>query len=258
MVICPDCDLVFAGTPPTEELFADAHHDAGYNSFVEAKDAANSYLESIKAFLPSSLPIKGVDAREIGAGLGALLQCLVGSGFTTVVGVETSSEATDAAPNHHQQWFVKGMFDQKSYAPDSFDLVACFMALEHVSDPIQTTESVTRLPKPGGIFCTVTHDYRIPVKRLRGRKLPIGDIEHPQLFSKKSMREILMKSGFQIEFIGYFSIKHSLSYWIRPSPLPKRLTSQLILLLKVFKGADFSVKVSVGNTMSLARKPHLT
>jgi SAM-dependent methyltransferase len=258
MVICPDCDLVFADSPPTEDHLADAYHDAGYDSSIEAEDAARSYLGSIKVFLPSSLRVQGGDALEIGAGSGAFLQSLMDSGFNNVLGVEPSSEAIDAAPTHRQGWFVKGMFNEQTFQPESFDLVACFMTLEHVSDPMKITESVMRLLKPGGIFCSVTHDYRSPVNRLLGRKSPIVDIEHLQLFSKKSIRQMLLKSGFHIESIGHFSNTYRLSYWIRVSPLPKKIKEQLTRFLKKFKTADFSLRLNVGNTMSVARKPNLT
>jgi hypothetical protein len=54
--------------------------------------------------------------------------------------------------------------------------------MEHVLDPKVIALPAFRLLRPGGAFVTVTHDHRGRLNRLLGRRSPIIDIEHLQLF----------------------------------------------------------------------------
>ncbi len=55
-------------------------------------------------------------------------------------------------------------------------------------DPDIIAQASFRLLRPGGAFATVTHDYRSPVNRMLGKRSPIFDIEHMQLFSRRAVR----------------------------------------------------------------------
>ena len=248
LVRCGVCDLVYVATPPAQEELAEAYHQAEYDSSEEANDAAAAYIRAMQPIL-NKLPQR-VSAMEIGAGTGVLLELLRGQGFSELVGVEPSSAAIAAAPEHRRPWLKEGIFREEDFAPASFDLICCFMTLEHVRDPLTTAASAARLLKPGGAFVSVTHDYHSLVNRLLGRKSPIIDIEHMQLFSDRSIRTLLQRSGLTDVTAKPFFNTYSIRYWTRLAPLPGGLKG---LAEKVFESTGLErlkLSVNVGNTMA--------
>lgn len=252
LVCCNRCDLVYAPNPPSEKELAYAYHRADYDSSEEAIDAADSYL---LASLPviQKLPELGA-ALEIGTGSGIFLEHLANVGFKKLVGVEPSQSAIDAAPLSTRAWIQHGIFEEKNFQPGSFDFICCFMTLEHVQDPMKLTQSVLNLLKPGGAFVTVTHDYRSLVNRLLGMRSPIIDIEHVQLFSGKSIQEMLIRAGYQGVSSKTFKNNYSLKYWLRLSPFPNKLKAIFSQFLRQSNLEGIHLGVNVGNRFSFGYK----
>ena len=82
-------------------------------------------------------------ALEIGTGTAAFLARLSDAGFGEVVGVEPSVAAIAAAPSARKSWIREGIFREKDFAPESFDLICCFMTLEHVLDPRELVDPLS-------------------------------------------------------------------------------------------------------------------
>ena len=219
LVQCPECDLVYSDDPPSRDDLANAYHVADYDSTEEASDAATAYVTAMR---PALSALSHRDAvLEIGTGTGILLERLSAEGFTTLVGIEPSTAAINAAPAHRRAWIREGVFEEQNFAPESFDLICCFMTMEHVLDPKIIASACFGLLRPGGALVTVTHDYRGRVNRLLGRRSPIIDIEHMQLFSERSIRYLFEATGFEKVAAGGFRNRYSFRYWWRLAPTPK-------------------------------------
>ena len=253
MVRCPVCDLVYAEKPPTEVVLAESYHAASYDSSEEADDAARAYILAIQGAL-ARLENKGA-ALEIGTGTGVFLKHLKEVGFSRLVGVEPSRAAIDAAAPECREWIREGMFNERDFDPESFDLVCCFMTMEHVRDPLEIAKSAWRLLRPGGVFLTVTHDYRSPVNRIFGKRSPIVDIEHLQIFSKKAIGELFVRAGFEDVSAESFVNRYSLRYWARLSPLPAGIKAYLGTLFSTPAFSGIRLGVNVGNTLACGFKP---
>jgi hypothetical protein len=94
-----------------------------------------------------------------------------------------------------------------------------------------------------------------PINRLLGRRSPIIDIEHLQLFCKPSLEKLLTSSGFVAEMITPLVNRYPFRYWLRLSPLPapiKRLSLQTFALLGL---GGLRLGVNVGNLLAIGRKP---
>ena len=252
LVQCPVCDLVYADQPPAEDELAHAYHVADYDSSEEANDAAASYIRAIRPTL-TALAVHQ-SALEIGTGTGIFLECLSHEGYTKLVGVEPSSAAIAAAPEYRRAWIREGMFDEKDFAPESFDLICCFMTMEHVRDPGIIAHSALRLLRPGGACVTVTHDYRSPVNRLLGKRSPIIDIEHMQLFSKRSVRHLFENAGYADVTVKAFVNTYSLRYWMRLAPLPRGFKSTITNLMALIGLDSVKLGVNVGNLITTGFK----
>ena len=253
MVCCSACDLAYVDRPPTVASLAASYHEADYDSAEEAEDAADAYARALKPVL-ERLKARGA-ALEIGTGTAAFLERLENAGFTELVGVEPSSAAIAAAPAHRQAWIREGIFEVEDFAPDSFDLICCFMTLEHVQDPGALVASAYRLLKPGGVFVGVTHDRRGLLNRLLGRRSPIVDIEHMQLFSAESSRRLLQINGYGDVDGASFYNSYRFSYWLRLVPLPDGLKGALTRMVRGSWLDRRRLSVNVGNFMSWGFKP---
>jgi SAM-dependent methyltransferase len=253
MVQCTSCDLVFVDRPPTESALHQAYHQASYDSSEEADDAATAYLRELGPVLAK---IGRGAALEIGTGTGVLLDGLVASGFGTVTGVEPSKAAIEAAPPHRAALIREGIFDERTFEPSSFDLVCCFMTLEHVRQPRELAESVLRLLKPGGSFVVVVHDYRSRVNRVLGRRSPIIDVEHMQLFSPASVSALFSRAGYTQISTAAFANRYAMSYWLRLLPLPRGLKRMALRLLGVLRLSRLKATINVGNMLAVGYRPH--
>ena len=253
LVQCPTCDLVYVKAPPDAAVLAQAYHVADFDSAEEADDAAAAYERALRPML-GTLKHRTA-ALEIGTGTGVFLDVLATHGFKHLVGLEPSSAAIAAAPAHRQGWIREAIFRESDFAPESFDLICCFMTLEHVWDPNDVVAAASRLLRPGGAIAVVTHDYRSGVNRLLGRRSPIIDIEHMQLFSPASIGHLFKRNGFEALEIKTFRNRYALRYWTRLLPLGTKFK---MLLTKVLDGVGLGglkVSFNVGNTVSIGYRP---
>ncbi|MDO9363610.1 MAG: class I SAM-dependent methyltransferase [Sphingopyxis sp.] len=253
MVRCRVCDLAYVDRPPSVASLAASYHEADYDSAEEAEDAADAYAWPLRTVLDL---LKGRDrALEIGTGTGAFLERLKSEGFTQLIGIEPSSAAIAAAPSHRLPWIREGIFEEANFPPESFDLICCFMTLEHVQDPGALVAAAHRLLKPGGVFVGVTHDRRAWLNRLLGHRSPIVDIEHMQLFSAASARELLRHHGYNAVDGTSFRNSYRPSYWLRLVPMPDSLKRTLTRWLRKSWLDRQRLSINVGNYMSWGFKP---
>jgi SAM-dependent methyltransferase len=245
---CRTCDLVYVDKPPTQDYLAQAYHQAEYDSAEEGNDAATAYISAIEPVLTRLSERKR--ALEIGTGTAVFLEHLSAKGFTDLVGVEPSVSVIAIAPVHRQPWIREGIFVESDFEPASFDLICCFMTMEHVLDPKSVSDAAFRLLKPGGAFVTVTHDYTSWVNRLMGKKSPIIDIEHMQLFTPSSISYLFRSSGFENVSADRFANRYSLRYWVRLLPLPKKLKTLTGDFLSKNALGRQKLSLNVGNTIA--------
>lgn len=248
LVQCTNCDLVYADQPLSEDELAHAYHVADYDSAEEANDAAAAYIQAIQPALGKLS--RRQRALEIGTGTGIFLDHLSREGFTEIIGVEPSSAAIAAAPEYRRAWIREGMFEEKDFTPESFDLICCFMTMEHVRDPDIIARAAFHLLRPGGAFVTVTHDYRSLVNRLLGRRSPIIDIEHMQLFSERSVLYLFESAGYADVTVKAFANAYSLRYWMRLAPLPGGIKAAVSGLAATLGVDNAKLKINVGNLIT--------
>jgi SAM-dependent methyltransferase len=252
MVICRNCDLAFSVEPTDVDQLATAYHEADFDSEIEAEDAAHSYLTATRNQL---LSLQSREyALEIGTGTGAFLERLKDFGFSRVVGVEPSQAAIDAAPQSRKSWIRKGVFVETDFDHESFDLICCFMTLEHVEDPLLLAKSAFRLLKPGGLFAVVVHDRRSIINRILGKRSPIIDIEHLQLFSHQSLVSLLDRAGFQSTVLRPFANRYRLGYWLKLVPLPPKLRNLIVTIVKKTGIGAVRLSLNVGNVVAVGTK----
>jgi len=249
LLACRRCDCVYAPAPPDDVFLEQAYGDAGYASQVEASLAAATYDQALAPHLNGV----GRDlALDVGAGDGAMLMEMRRLGFQDVVGIEPSPAAIAAASPEIRPHFRQGLFSPEIVRELRPDLITSFMTLEHLKDPGDFVSAAFDLLKPGGMLAVVVHNRRAVLNRFLGRRSPIIDVEHLQLFSPRSIRALLESRGFTGFVSRPLKNRYPLVYWLRLAPLPLLIKNKL---LNSLPRQSPLIGLNVGNIMALGFKP---
>ncbi len=248
LVGCRTCDLVYASPVPSPEALSRAYETAAFDSAEEARYAARSYAEQLRD-LVTKLPDRH-GALDIGTGEGAFLSELLTMGFSDVGGVEPSSAPIAAADPEVAGLIEHDVFHTGVREPGSLSLVTCFQTIEHVPDPAELVRDAVDLLKPGGVLALVCHNRRAPVNRALGLRSPIIDIEHMQLFSPRSVGELLTRAGLREVVHRPIRNRYPVRYWARLTPLPERVQAAVNGALERTGIAGRPLTLPVGNLLA--------
>ena len=100
---------------------------------------------------------QGKAALEVGCGGGVLCEEIARMGFD-VTGIDPSLPALEIATRHAEAGGLKIKYEQGTgeaipYGDNSFDVVFCCDVLEHVRDLPKVVSEISRVLKPGCVFC---------------------------------------------------------------------------------------------------------
>ncbi len=245
MMLCPRCDLLYADPAFPPGALAEAYREAAFDSGSEARYAAKTYAKFLRKFMDRLPDRRG--ALDIGTGDGVFLEELLQEGFSGVEGVEPSEAPIASSRPGIRPLIRKGIFRGSDFPPGQYSLVTCFQTLEHVPEPLATARDVYRLLKSGGCFFIISHNRKALANRLLGRRSPIFDIEHLQLFSPRSARKLLEAAGFaRVESHTILNV-YPLSYCVKLMPFPRGLKKALLSALQRTGIGGLPVPLPAGN-----------
>jgi SAM-dependent methyltransferase len=242
LIVCPQCDLLYANPVlPTEKILS-AYEAAAFASQEEAALAAKTYGHLLDGFLDRLPP--GLDgALDIGTGDGAFLAELVKRGFTHIHGIEPSKAPIQAAKEDLRPLIRQGIFNPDDFQKESVALVSCFQTFEHAGNPLEIARGAFKILKKGGIFFAISHNRRSLAVKMMGKGSPIFDIEHLQLFSPRSVRFLFEKAGFKKVIVKRFFNTYPLHYWMKLSPLPWKNKIMALMDKSIFRRVPLALYV---------------
>ena len=248
---CCDCDVLYADPAPRPEDLAGLYGDADFDSSREAGYASRTYGRMLSRIV-TALPDRS-GAVDIGTGDGAFLKELLAAGFENVAGVEPSRAPIEAAEPSIRPLILNGSFREDLFAPESKSLITCFQTIEHLSQPLEFCTAARRALKAGGGLLLIGHNRRALSAKLLGRKSPIYDIEHLQLFSPESLRRLLEIAGFShVRLMTVFN-RYPLQYWARLFPLPRSAKQPTLRLLESLGIGRLVIPLPAGNIAAFAQ-----
>lgn len=249
---CSHCDMLYSSPALDPGVLADCYRDADFDSGLESEYAARTYarlLEPIRPALPKPLSV-----LDIGCGDGTFLNQLRLGGYDELVGIEPSIVPIQAAKPEIRDSIRLGLFQAEDYTPSSFSLVTCFQVMEHVPYPLTLAQGVFKLLKPGGAFAMIVHNRRALSARVLGRKSPIFDIEHLQLFSGQSGKRLLEQAGFvDVRVVSIWN-RYPLHYWLKLFPLPREPKVKLIELSRSLGFGHIPISIPPGNLLFTGKR----
>jgi 2-polyprenyl-3-methyl-5-hydroxy-6-metoxy-1,4-benzoquinol methylase len=134
---------------------------------------------------------------DVGCATGALLNELRRRGWR-VTGVEISPCADYGRSNKNLD--IKSLPLEENRFPSAyFDVVHASHLIEHLNDPRAFLEETARILKPNGYLFIITPNIAGFQARLMGSQWRSAIFDHLYLFSVKTFKSILYKSGFTVE-----------------------------------------------------------
>jgi len=135
-----------------------------------------------------------------------------------------------------------------SRAPQgSVGAVAMIQVLDHLLDPIAALRELRDRLAPEGTLIIVTHDESSILRRIFGPRWRAFCLQHPQIYSRRSMRALLARAGYDVVTIerttNYFPVQFLVRHLLRASGLKVDSTP-------TFGGRSIGLKL--GNMITVA------
>ena len=249
---CEKCGLIFSSPILSEKAIRKLYRESRLTYEQEIVSLKETYGSYLKKTLQHS--VKNPKLLEIGGGNGFFLEKAKEMGLTKVYGVEPSQDGVNQARSDIKKNMIVDFFPSQKIKKSSFDIICIFQTLDHIIDPNSFLEECRKALRKNGLVLCIHHNTDgLSVKLLR-EKSPIFDIEHIFLFNKHNLKTIFAKNGFKT--VEVFDVKNTfpLRYWIRMFPLPLKIKTNLINLLKFIRLDNIPITLSAGNIGIIARK----
>lgn len=134
---------------------------------------------------------------DIGCATGALLLHLRERGWQTS-GVEISPSAEYARVKRNLD--VRSLpLEENHFSADSFDLILASHLIEHLNEPAAFTAEARRILRPEGRLLLTTPNIAGFQARLFGSRWRSAIFDHLYLFSIRTLKALLVKTGFSVE-----------------------------------------------------------
>jgi hypothetical protein len=119
---------------------------------------------------------------------------------------------------------------------------------------MQVCRDAFSLLKEDGALLLVFHNRRAISARLLRLRSPIFDIEHLQLFSRRSARFLLETAGYRDVKIGAIRNSYPLNYWLKLFPSPKMAKKLAMTIAERTGLGRLPVALPAGNLAAVAFK----
>ena len=212
---CQSCRTLFVEKVPDLDELIENYVIASFDSRIESEYAAKTYGK----YLNRLDLIRNRRILDIGCGDGTFLKKATSLGAESVLGIEPSHGAFESAGEVGNLIRIIPV-EQCDYQFE-FDLVTCFQTLEHLVDPKTVLSKMCSAAISGGYVAVVCHNRLSLVNRLMGRRSPIFDIEHLQMFSVEGLEKIFQSTNLEIVVSKQILNSYPLGYWLRLFPMPK-------------------------------------
>ena len=211
IVQCNHCNLVYANPQwPPDELVAayTAVEDETYVQEREGRELTfEKHLKSLEKFTG---PSNGGTLLDVGAYIGVFVEIARAHGWLAE-GIEPSLWAVTNA-QHRDLPIHQGTLHDMVLTNQKYDVITMWDVIEHVTDPAGELQQTFQLLNPGGWLAVHTMDIDSLTARVLGSRWPWLMDMHLYYFSRKTLIEMLKKSGFEVIWSGAQGRYLSLGY----------------------------------------------
>lgn len=210
---CSNCGLVTTLPYPSEKQII-SHYQAKFarGNYLLLRQYAEDYLKVYRDMAHKleryiftfGKSLEGAKLLDIGTFTGEFLEAASALG-ADVYGTELQKEAVQIALKKFPGRITTANVLNTNFPHKNFDIITMLGLIEHVVNPGQLLESVTKLLKPGGIIMLQTpNSGSLLAKSMRQYWPPYAPVEHIHLFSRQSLERLLGQNGYKnIQFTAH-------------------------------------------------------
>ncbi len=202
-VICRNCGLIYQNPRPVFQDLKGRYSQKYFNYEYRNKD---NFFNLMKLTLNDirfdriSKKFTNKDRKflDIGSALGLLLNYVKAKGWEPV-GVEICKESAEYARKNFGVKIHNKTLEQTGFKSNTFEIVHMSHVIEHVPSPQDTIVEIYRILKPGGYLIITTPRVDSFQAWLFKETWRSYHRDHIYIFSKKTLKGMLLKAGFSIE-----------------------------------------------------------
>ena len=253
IVRCSSCGLVRSDPVADPRIQAELYAKASFDYAEEVSNLRATYGRYLAKL--AALGARKGALLEIGGGNGFLLEEALAQGYSEVTGVEPSAAAIASADPAIRPHIMCDLMRPGLFVAGQFDVVCMFQTFDHITDPNALLDECFRVLKPGGFLLCLNHNVDAPSARLLGERSPIVDVEHPFLYSPKTMARVAGAHGFVVADAGPARNRVTVRYLAWLAPLPGTIKRRALAWLKGARIGRVTISVPLGNLYFIARTP---
>jgi len=256
IVQCWRCGLVYTDPRPDGHDIVETYQAVEDPLYLEEREGrVLTFEHHLKPLERLTGPPDGRSLLDVGCYVGIFVEIATRHGWEAW-GVDPSCWAVEQAQTRGLH-VVQGTLATINLPEATFDVVTMWDVIEHVTDPRGTLQQAYRLLKPGGLVVAHTMDIDSPFARLMGARWPWLMEMHIYYFSRRTLRAMLEKCGFQVLSDRpqgrYLRLGYLMNRVGALSPLVGRPAEWLVTKLGL---RGLAVPVNLGDLFTVyARKP---
>jgi len=232
--------------PQVEKLYVENQDEAYLSARAQRSASAEAWLKIVTKHAP---PAVGHNLLDVGCATGIFLDAA--SRQYAVLGVELSDWAANVASTRHK--ILRQPISQTSL-DIKMDVVTMWGVIEHLPDPRQELEAISKILNRHGTIFIYTGDRSALVPRLLRKHWWWYQGMHIQYFSKSGLRSLLESFGFEVIktlnlplFFSLRSLAQSMNRYKSLKPF--------VWILRKRPLAQFHIRLMIsGEMLMIARK----
>ncbi len=161
LVQCSACSLIYSNNIPKFKTIYNFYKNSSFVDNQDAQDAASTYFQYLKPYLNQKIS----KVLELGTGSGIFLEFLkkyfsLKKNYRNIVankfvGIEPSKSAINNASVEIKKYIKQGTFEDIRINKNYFDIICCFMTMEHVYYPLKVLKKSYSCLKKNGFLALV-------------------------------------------------------------------------------------------------------
>jgi 2-polyprenyl-3-methyl-5-hydroxy-6-metoxy-1,4-benzoquinol methylase len=201
IVQCRYCGYVYANPRWVDTDLLDAYQAVEDETYVRERQGRElTFRKHLESLQRVTGPPQGRRLLDVGAYIGVFVEVARDAGWQAC-GVEPSRWAVEVAQSAGLP-VIQGTQQSFELEKGKFDVITMWDVIEHVSDPAAELARSFELLKPGGIIAVHTMDIESVAARLLGQRWPWLMDMHVHYFSRRTMKQMLQKTGFELIWCG--------------------------------------------------------
>jgi SAM-dependent methyltransferase len=193
---------------------------------------------------------------DIGCDVGILLDIARRDGFREVFGIEPNPVSAAQAEVIPGSSISREFYESAVYPSEHFDLITLIHVVDHLVDVNGFLARVREHLRCGGVVLAVVHNVESLLARLLGERFPPYNIYHHYFFSKRTLRLLFERAGFEVMEVRATYNCYSTGFLLDKAPLlPPMLRRVGHGALRALRAEALPLSLPLGNIGILARRP---